>query len=237
MKANGIHHKMGAPFHPSSNGLAERMVQSVKKSLAKMQSEPGTMAAKLSRFLFADRNTPHATTGKTSAEMLMGRRPRTRMDLIRPASKQPQQQVESTAREFRVGQAVLARDYRLGKSKWQHGTIERRLGTLLYLVRAGDALLKRHVDQLLPSRKVDRERAGDEDLPDADTHPQPEEEVPAVQADVEVIAAPIAPIVPDDPILPDPPAEQIAPNRTSQRNRRPPSYLNDFVRYIRGVFE
>ena len=36
---NGIIHRMGAPYHPQSKGLAEQMVQSVKNALLKMEAK------------------------------------------------------------------------------------------------------------------------------------------------------------------------------------------------------
>ena len=36
MRQNGVIHKTSAPFHPASNGLAERAVQTVKDGLRKM---------------------------------------------------------------------------------------------------------------------------------------------------------------------------------------------------------
>ena len=48
---NGIRHFMGAPYHPATNGRAERMVETVKKFLLKQENQPGSLKAKLARFL------------------------------------------------------------------------------------------------------------------------------------------------------------------------------------------
>ena len=74
------------------------------------------------------------------------------MQLLRPVEQQPKPETEGLFREFRPGQAVLARDYRKGAPKWHKATIDKRLGTLLYSVKAGDVTAKRHADQLLPLR-------------------------------------------------------------------------------------
>ena len=50
-KLNGIHHIRVAPYHPSSNGLAERVVKIVKQGLKK-QSE-GTLSDQIARILFS----------------------------------------------------------------------------------------------------------------------------------------------------------------------------------------
>ena len=39
LRSNGIVHIKTAPYHPASNGLAERAVQSVKKGLAKQSGD------------------------------------------------------------------------------------------------------------------------------------------------------------------------------------------------------
>ena len=70
---NGIKHLTSAPYHPASNGLAERAVQILKNTLKK---EPGgiSLEIQISRFLFSYRITPHCTTGVAPSELLMGRR-------------------------------------------------------------------------------------------------------------------------------------------------------------------
>ena len=56
LKSNGIKHYKSAPYHPASNGLAERAVQTVKRGLKKVSS--GDINARLARVLFTYRITP-----------------------------------------------------------------------------------------------------------------------------------------------------------------------------------
>ena len=69
MRLNGIRHVRSAPYHPSTNGLAERAIQILKENLRK--SKTGSLET--SRSLFKYRTTPHTTTGVSPAELLMGR--------------------------------------------------------------------------------------------------------------------------------------------------------------------
>ena len=76
LKKNGIQHVRPAPYHPSTNGLAERAVQLFKQGMKKLTA--GTIDERVARFLFHYRNTPHSTTGQTPSELLLGHRPRPR---------------------------------------------------------------------------------------------------------------------------------------------------------------
>ena len=79
---NGIKHTKVSPYHPASNGEAERAVRVFKEGVEKMEGE--SMQAKLSRFLLKYHTTPHTTTGVPPAQLLMKRKLRTRLDLLLP---------------------------------------------------------------------------------------------------------------------------------------------------------
>ena len=114
LKNNGIYHTTSAPYHPASNGLAERAVEIVKKGLKKEKS--GNMTSRLSKVLLAYRMTPQSTTGNSPADMLLGRRPRTHPDLLKPNTaekvgrRQQEQKIRhdkrARSRSFSVGDSV-----------------------------------------------------------------------------------------------------------------------------------
>ena len=58
MNRNGIHHSRSAPYHPATNGAAERVVQTLKRSLRTGETDSGSLTHKLARFLLNYRNTP-----------------------------------------------------------------------------------------------------------------------------------------------------------------------------------
>ena len=75
----GIKHIRTAPFHPSSNGAAERVVGVLKNAI---KASRGSFD--IQNFLLANRITEHSTTGRSPAELMFGRKIRTRLDLLKP---------------------------------------------------------------------------------------------------------------------------------------------------------
>ena len=81
LRKNGIQHTTPPPYHPASNGLAERAVKTFKEGVKKLT---GDMHTRIARFLFNYRISPQSTTGVSPAELLMGRRLRSALDLLKP---------------------------------------------------------------------------------------------------------------------------------------------------------
>ena len=115
------------------------------------------LETKLARFLFKYRITPHTTTRQSPAEMLLGRRPRSVLDLLHPDTatqvhkSQTRQKLNHDRhvreRTFTVGDQVYVHDIS-GKqsSKWLSGTITQLLGPRSFQVELSNGKL--HVDHI-----------------------------------------------------------------------------------------
>ena len=62
LKRNGVKHTLIPPYHPASNGIAERNVQTFKQMLKKYNGNL-QLQHRVSDILFQFRNTPHSLTG------------------------------------------------------------------------------------------------------------------------------------------------------------------------------
>ncbi|KAK4314476.1 hypothetical protein Pmani_014181 [Petrolisthes manimaculis] len=154
---SGIKHIRSAPRHPSTNGLAERAVQTFKSCMKKME-ESLPRSVRLNRFLFKYRNTPQSNTQQTPSQLLMNREIRTPLSMI---------QGDLTTRILRKQEAqckahdgrVKTRYYIEGdqvythfggpKFEWVPGTIQSATGPLSYIIKLVDGrVVKRHVDHI-----------------------------------------------------------------------------------------
>ena len=123
MKHNGLRHVWYAPYHPSSNGLAERPVQTFKEAMRKMEAD---LESRINWFLSQYRITPHATTGQPPAQLLMGPRPRTLLDLLVPyitTQVHRSQECQKTAHDQGVkprgGDAVYVKNFKFQPNGFQ----------------------------------------------------------------------------------------------------------------------
>ena len=137
LQKNGIKHITSAPYHPSTNGLVERAVQTFKQGMKKQGD--GSVDTKLARFLLSDRITLQSTTGESPAQLWWGRSLRSHLDLLRPdvatrvhlaqSRQKKQHDQHNQTCGVKLGDAVSVRNYSWG-SMWVPGTIIQETGPL-----------------------------------------------------------------------------------------------------------
>lgn len=156
MESNGIKHSRVAPYHPASNGQAENAVQIFKNGMKKITE--GTVEARVAKFLFHYRRTPHTTTGLSPAELLMGRKLYSRLDLLFPQIHKRVSEKQSDTkqrhdqhaqdRHFNTGDRVWANSFGHG-SRWREATLLQPTGPVSWEIEWQDgSCAKRHQDHL-----------------------------------------------------------------------------------------
>nr|XP_029714366.1 uncharacterized protein K02A2.6-like [Aedes albopictus] len=126
---------MGAPYHPATNGQAERYVQTFKQKLKTLKCPKSKLKVELANILLIYRKTIHPSTGQSPSMLMFGRQIRSRLDLFK--------------RIFNDGDRVRVRDF-LTPNKWQFGRIVSKEGKLRYQVQLDDGRLwERHVDHIV----------------------------------------------------------------------------------------
>ena len=161
IQRNGIRHVFTPPYHPASNGLAERAVKTVKEGLRKME---GPLEIRIPRFSLKYRVTPQSTTGTAPAELLMGRRIRTHLDLLYPtnhqkARNQKEKQFALNQKHIylNTGERVMARNFGSG-NKWLPGKIVSKEGRNVVNIELNDGRIwRRHIDHVIVSKTQEKE--------------------------------------------------------------------------------
>jgi len=256
---NGVKHVFSAPYHPSSNGQAERYVRIFKEMLRTLKE--GDVDTKLSRLLFRYRLTPQTTTGRSPAELLMNRQLRSPLSLMRPdlegrvRQKQQGRVGSRPDRVFEVGQEVLVINFG-GNPKWLPGVVMVVLGAANFNIRLKDGrMVHRHVDQVVPYHgptETSAESLLGDDLEGAvlpftspdpepasgDLEPRPGDHPASVSQDSQAVPSAVSGVprspVADHPgmMVPDQPqTPRPLPERRqpSTRVRRRPGHLEDYV--------
>ena len=78
LEENGIEHRQTTPLWPQANGEIERQKRSILKCLRIGQAEGRDWRSQMDDFLMY-RSTPHSPTGVSHAELLFGRKIRTKL--------------------------------------------------------------------------------------------------------------------------------------------------------------
>ncbi|KAJ8897355.1 hypothetical protein PR048_002701 [Dryococelus australis] len=140
---NGIQHVQTPPYHPASNGMAERGVQMAKNALRRMSGQ--NVDCELPRYLLMQRNTPRLSTGKSSAELLVGRHQRTVFHSMHPNHQACKLQQMSPFWKFHPEQRVWER--RLTDVKWKPAVVLTAERQMCYkILQMNGVVAMQHVD-------------------------------------------------------------------------------------------
>jgi len=183
----GITHLTGAPYHPATNGTAERLVQTFKQAMKKSTLPPRRA---VHEFLMQYRRTP-TSSGYSPSELLNGRQIRSQIDTLlpSPAHKAQGQQAREATKSQTIGK--MDKKYAVGtpcyalycgprcnkQPRWVPATVIKVYGTRSVKVRVHPKgpTWRRHVDQLRPRYGVQHDAdPGDEFEISAGTNEQQE---------------------------------------------------------------
>jgi len=150
---NGVKHLTSPAYHPASNGLAERAVQTFKEGMKKLQG--GSINTRVSRFLFHYRTTPQTVTGQSLAELLNNRRYRTALDAIRPNWTEKLKQQEFGRQQSRLkkqqtvypGSSVYVKNFSGSGPQWLCGTVVTASDSIA-IVEVNGKQIRRHLDHV-----------------------------------------------------------------------------------------
>ena len=152
---NNVKHIRSTPYHPRTNGLVERAIRTFKEKMRAAKPE-NDLKLQLNKFLFSYRNGIRNSTGRSPAELMFGRRLRTRLDLLKPdvnnnldisLNRQKIYHDRGTNfREFEEEEEVWVLNIN-GKG-YIGGKIKKKTGPYSYIVEIGNKFHRKHSDQL-----------------------------------------------------------------------------------------
>nr|KAG5697301.1 hypothetical protein BaRGS_004967 [Batillaria attramentaria] len=167
-KERGITHLTGAPYHPATNGAAERLVQTFKQALRKSSLPPKRA---VQEFLMQYRRMP-TSCGFSPSELLMSRQIRTRIDTLLPSpahiaqGKQSKEASKTQVTPDSGGVAKVTRQYKAGdpvyalyygphhakQPRWVPAVVKKSTGTRCFNVKVvpRGPVWRRHWEQLRP---------------------------------------------------------------------------------------
>ncbi|KAI5725637.1 hypothetical protein M8J77_018002 [Diaphorina citri] len=163
MENNSITMVNSPPYHPKSNGAAERAVQVVKRHLEKQEGEKekySSFKQRVTSLLHVYRNTPHSVTGKSPAEMIFKFTPKIKLGKLKQVdpvkdkvTKYQEYQKKHVNQNrsinyYQVNEKVWVRSVRGEKVKWFPGHIVKIMSPYTYTVETEHQSRLVHADHL-----------------------------------------------------------------------------------------
>lgn len=161
--AIGVKHITSAPYHPQSNGQAERFVKQLKMGLRKLDGE-GNIDRILQKFLMSYRSTPSFSLNmKSPAQVMFGRDMKTKLDLLKPSDTfkddrntkmeaQFDHKHGAKWKEFAEGDDVYYKFPRHNGWRWLPAVVVAKRGAVDYIISVttgtDEREIKAHANQL-----------------------------------------------------------------------------------------
>lgn len=151
MLTNNILVSHSPPYHPQSNGLAERSVQTARKGLKKLilqhkSNKVFSFNQLLASFLLSYRTTPSTATGRTPASLWLNFIPRTHLNLLNPKFQTSNLGKEFSNLPFKEGDLVNVK--LSAKSPALKVISVRPLGSNRYLISVNGVLKVASLNQI-----------------------------------------------------------------------------------------
>lgn len=140
-----VQHFRSAPFHPASNGEAERMVRTFKSAMKKLFQNGNDVRKTLIDFLISYRSLPNST-GKSPAELLHARQPRTLLSQLAPQETTLKTPITFESK-FATGEDVYVRNFARGP-RWIPAKTIAKVGRRMYEVQTSKGVSRRHQNQM-----------------------------------------------------------------------------------------
>ena len=231
LKDNDISHRAVTPLHPAANGQVERQNRSLMKRIRIANAESRDWKKEVRTYLFAYRTTPHGTTGVPPAELMFGRKLRTKLPQLKVDNRELDEEVKDkdAAQKYKnklyidekrsaaesnlqPGDAVLVKQTRQDKLttpfKVHPYTLVDKIGNSVTVQSPEGVKYKRN------STHVKKYNEPEQDT--YDVHEQLQKKTDSAQTDIHVNGRT---------------QSESANTRPVREGKRPPSWLQDFVVY------
>ncbi|XP_055716586.1 uncharacterized protein K02A2.6-like isoform X1 [Phlebotomus papatasi] len=157
------------PYHPKSNGIVERAVQTIKNKLHKeLNSSKETLNDQvLQRVISSYNSSPSSRSGRSPGEIVFSFKPRTKLDNINdfrkksfPNKKKLSQVIKKKVRfdlpkpikvAYKQNQSIFYKAVSNSSANWIPGRIHSRLSGCRFIVEVGGRFVQAHITQLKPN--------------------------------------------------------------------------------------
>ena len=147
-RAFSVEHITIAPYHPRSNGRAERFVDTFKRALRKAGDTPTDKA--IQQFLQVYTVTPNknAPSAMTLAEVMFARKIKSMFDKLLPNQWKPGQTNKVNRKRFKISEKVFFRMFQINKTYWEKCTADKQIRNMIYIIKGPGFSHKRHLNQI-----------------------------------------------------------------------------------------